>query len=235
MENNPECYEVKELIEAYYDNELSTDESRLVKEHIEGCEICAQELANLKNLGNLIKNSSNNIECSVRNLDFCSDLKIHLDNRHVCESINDKLSPYIDKELTKDELMEISEHLLYCRFCRRDYENLKETQHILKDYFTRIGFGADTLPAIEKIVADVYKKEKISYLAGMFAASAALIILTWFSMNIIEPAIFKEAYKDHRAVTNKDKPLYVNAEDFLLKSIYSVPSEGAIAVAYDQE
>ncbi len=54
MSNN-ECKEYLELIGAYLDNELSADETRRVREHIEKCRDCSREFDQLKELDNFVK------------------------------------------------------------------------------------------------------------------------------------------------------------------------------------
>ena len=49
-----ECSEVRDLIHAYVDGELSPDEREAVASHLGGCEACSRELASLERLRRLI-------------------------------------------------------------------------------------------------------------------------------------------------------------------------------------
>ena len=52
------CKEVKELLEAYVENELSRDQKKAVETHISGCESCKKELATTQSIPRLISSLS---------------------------------------------------------------------------------------------------------------------------------------------------------------------------------
>ena len=56
MESNQYCKSVKPLISAYYDNELSPEETLTVKQHLENCPDCNNEYEYMKKIGDCIRN-----------------------------------------------------------------------------------------------------------------------------------------------------------------------------------
>ncbi len=52
-----ECIEIKELLYAYVDNELSASQSRRVLNHIQECKSCADAVSNMYKVNEMIKSS----------------------------------------------------------------------------------------------------------------------------------------------------------------------------------
>lgn len=50
-----------------------------------------------------------------------------------CKACNDKLSLYLDQEVTPEERVQIDAHLKTCDACRKEYEELKKVQEMLKE------------------------------------------------------------------------------------------------------
>lgn len=223
------CNNIKPLISAYFDDELSSGENDLVRSHIDSCPECADELENIKNLSGIIKNSFKN---TGYKLDIASVVISKLDGMHICNDVAEKLSPYIDRELDKKELSAISEHLLSCNHCRREYENLKEIQSAVKNYLENIDNHSSHKIA-EGVINRIKKQERrLEYLKST-AALFIIALLSWFSINTISP--FNAKINDKARLVSLDKSAYLRSEDFLFTKVYSSPPEGAISTIYEED
>lgn len=49
-----------------------------------------------------------------------------------CNEINDKLSLYIDNELSNEEMLQMEEHLQSCEKCQKELKNIKSIISITK-------------------------------------------------------------------------------------------------------
>jgi anti-sigma factor RsiW len=212
---NLTCNEVLEELSAYFDGEVNLKLHYLIKEHIESCPECNRELTNLKNLSKRVKAVLNEEK--------------HVINAHICWRISEKLSPFLDKELPKNELSEISEHLLACQCCRNNYAELKQTQQIIKSYLLK------SLPIPDNSVISVYSRlNRIEKRKELLRSSVALFIialLSWFSVNS-EPAVIQGKYSAAKISYAKT---YLRSEDFLFSKVYSASSEGVLPVNYEND
>ena len=48
-----------------------------------------------------------------------------------CDEINDRLSLYIDNELSPEEMRQVEEHLQSCEICQKEYEDYKNLISVL--------------------------------------------------------------------------------------------------------
>ncbi|EKE03757.1 MAG: hypothetical protein ACD_20C00156G0002 [uncultured bacterium] len=311
MESNLSCDDIKILVSAYFDNELSEEEARIVDNHLSKCALCAGALENIKDLSGLLKGFSNRVEYKESNtysaivdrvytkkaitcsevLDELSayfdgelNLKLHyliddhlntcsscksefskieklsthikssfniskelnlwpeietdLNNIDICKEISENLSAFLDKELTRDDTIQVSEHLLTCKHCRRDYENLKATQFAIRNYFKKsISYKAGSNKDIcDNTLVRLDKKERRKELFTSIASVFIIALLSWFSMNTVEPMIMKKAYGHNPKVVNPDRPVFVKyakAEEFVFTQAYSMPPEGVESILYE--
>ena len=144
-------------------------------------------------------------------------MEAKLDNINICNGVCERLSPFLDKELPKEEIAQISQHILACSHCRRDYERLKDTQATIKDYLER------TIPEKDKLIwgKALMKLEKSRYKREFFNSIAAVImiaVLSWFSINTVDP-IMNENLRQSKII--KYDPAYLKAEDYLFKQAWS--------------
>ena len=55
MNNFFSCNEIKEMISAYFDNELNEKDTKIVKKHLKECLTCRRKLADIRKISTLIK------------------------------------------------------------------------------------------------------------------------------------------------------------------------------------
>lgn len=95
-----------------------------------------------------------------------------------CQSVQERLSAYLDEELDATESAEVESHLERCRLCRNVLEELKESQRLLCDHFSRLIDRAPVPPGIVKESARQWNSsgETERKKGGiMFKAAAAII------------------------------------------------------------
>ena len=173
------CSRIKPVLSAYLDGELSEEEKEIIEAHIEHCSDCKTELENLCELSFCLKSCA---ESSVIEADTINIVSARLDE---CNSIKEDLSAFIDNELPKSRTKEVCEHLLQCQYCRKDWENLKITGNLLKEYFVKSSEKAKMSDLTRKRVLNkvsvYHKRKKIIY---SVAVLAILALATYFSLNI---------------------------------------------------
>ncbi|OGI21113.1 MAG: hypothetical protein A2287_10660 [Candidatus Melainabacteria bacterium RIFOXYA12_FULL_32_12] len=228
------CNEVLDELSAYFDGELDLKLHYLVEEHVNSCASCKTELNKIEKLSSYIKSTCN----MDKELNLWPDVEADLNNVDTCNEMYSNLSAFLDRELPKNEIVKISEHLLACKHCRRDYENLKTTQFAVKNYFIKSVTDKDASNkdiynnTLEKLDKTQHRRELLTSIVAIFI----MALLGWFSMNTIEPIIMKKAYGHNPKVVNPDRPVFVKyakAEDFLFTQAFSMPQEGVISILYE--
>lgn len=128
------CEDIKALISAYIDNELSNDEYIKVKNHLKECKSCLSNYNELKNLSLMFKkNCGKNNAC--KNL-ANKAIKKALDTNEIkCEKVLSLLSPFIDGEISVSEYYEVEKHLNNCLKCKRKYNSLLKLSKSVKTAF----------------------------------------------------------------------------------------------------
>ncbi len=128
------CEDIKALISAYIDNELSNDEYIKVKNHLKECKSCLSSYNELKNLSLMFKkNCLKNNTC--KNLANKAAKKAFDKNEIKCEKVFFLLSSFIDGEISVCEYYEVENHLKNCLKCKRKYNNLVKLSKAVKGAF----------------------------------------------------------------------------------------------------
>jgi len=186
MTDSFSCIEIKSRMSAYFDEELSLEEKTIVENHLLHCCECKKEL-------NLIRKTSGCLkDFYKKNEQDCTDFNISekvTENLNICSEISEDLSAFIDGELSKSDIIKISEHLLKCKYCRNDYELLKKTGNAVKNYFKNsleeLKFPENNFR--ENIVSRIIFAQKRKKLIYSTAAVAILATIIYFSVNFKSP------------------------------------------------
>lgn len=226
--NTITCNEVLDEISAYFDGELDVKLHYLVEDHLNSCMGCKAEFKKIEKLSSSIKSTFKQQEIP----DLWAKIEPHLDNIAVCDEINENLSAYLDKELNKEEAVKVSQHLLRCKSCRRDYESLKYTSMMIKGYFERSVNAVSENNISDKVIQNFHNKERRKELFTSTAAVIIMAVLGWFSVSPIEPVDLRNAYST-KIKNIPDRPIYVKSEDFLFAEAYSMPPKDAIVSLYE--
>lgn len=227
-ENLISCDEVLNEMSCYLDGEVDLKLHYLIEDHLNNCSACKSEFDMLEKLSNSIK-----LSFEIDNdIDLCSKIIPKFDNIELCREISEKLSEYLDKELPREDAVKVSEHLLACKYCRRDYDNLKEISLIVKNYLKKSSYSPEILNlySTDEIMARLDKSERRRVFLTSVAAVFLMAILSWFSISTVEPTIINQPEK-----INMNESGSLKAEDFLFNKAYSTPSEGAISVLYEND
>jgi anti-sigma factor RsiW len=200
MYKNLNCLEVKELLSAYMDNELSQGLEEAVEIHVENCESCAETLYEMEKISTIIKTSAKRTEDSLDEDVYAKNLDKYLDTIEDCRFTEDNIDDYIDKELDFESEKKISYHLKRCKYCRYDYENLIELRLSLKNYFNKKVDNSVEENDLEKIISRIAKARLQDYLTMSLASVFVVSIFAWFSVNIVYPKISK--LDDSKSIQN---------------------------------
>lgn len=147
-----------------------------------------------------------------------------------CYEVNDNLSAFLDRELSREEIGDMSEHLLACETCRKNYESLKLTQIAVKKYFSQTSSAPEVS---KKVMRRFNNTERHRRIFVSISAMIMLLLLSWFSANIIQPSIEKSSYTHNSDTIDPDKPIYVKSENFLITEAYYTPTKGALSFLYE--
>lgn len=132
-----------------------------------------------------------------------------------CEEIQEQLSPFIDGELQKDEILLVTEHLIVCEICQKEYYALKQTSFHIQNYFDSCN---NTLTLKKTDIKNIIFKSKVRHFAEIATSSVAVIavfgILSWFSINTFESRFIQDK-------TNNRE--YVKAETYMMASLFNSP------------
>lgn len=226
------CNEVLEHLNEYVDNEVGFKLHFLISKHLNHCESCNEQYNELLKLNQFIDKSLSEID--EENFNIADNLDINIDEVLECHHSQDNLSSYIDRELDRDEIVSISKHLLSCKYCRQDFEDLKSTKNAVKKYFEN--FKHKELNFSESLIVDRALKSEQKTIFTL-ATTAMFIIagLTWFSISSIEPNIIKNVYKKQTDTEQKAPAYYVNAEDYMLMTANSDCTMGVIPIRYENK
>lgn len=229
------CKQVEENLSAYFDGEMDTNNYYAIKNHLDECKDCEPKYKKLEYLRNLIK-------LSVDSLDL--DLWSTVYNRLVdpeeleCSFVSDKLSEYIDKEMDKKLYKAISEHILACPICRKEFDDLKYLQTKVKIALLEPSKNIDLWPDIFYRLSRRARKKTFAYSS---VASLAMVVFVWFSLSVIFPVGNVELTdKDYSTVSEapKKEAAYTvasndnTADSYLLNSTFSTPPSGVIPIMY---
>jgi len=205
MTENFSCIEIKSILSAYFDEELSFQEKLIVKNHLLQCPECEKELENIKNLSAVLKNYSKKTDSSCPDLNLSEKIVSRLD---VCNEISGDLSAFMDGETPKGHFVKICDHLLKCKYCRNDYEILKFTKKAIKNYFKR-STEEFKLPneSFKEIILNkimfIQRQRKIVYSA---VALGFLVAASYFSVSLVN-FNYPEKETIHEVKLTKDKSI----------------------------
>lgn len=223
MKDNFSCIEVKSLLSAYFDGELTAQKTDLIKMHLLQCPECNTELQNIYKVSSAVKTYMTNNANNLPERDMAENTIAKFEK---CAEIKENLSAFIDGELDKDDVVKFCEHLLKCEYCRADYELMKSTQKAIKNYFKS---SVDSLDLSESIFKEnifnkiifFQRKRKFVY---SIAVVTALLVITYFSINIINT---NSGEKDNNILKvkfiNKYKPNYIEGKS----QLFPLPQKNA--------
>lgn len=229
------CEKVSENLSAYFDGELETAEYYELKNHIDECSQCKEQYEKLEYLRNLIK-------LSVNSLDL--DLWSKVYNRLIepteleCGFVSDKLSEYLDKELDEKLYKSISEHILSCPVCRKEFDDLKLVQKHIKKALLEPSKDVNLWPGVYYKLTRSSHKKTFAYSS---VASLAMVVFVWMLLSVMFPVDNIElSDEDSKLSTSspKTEAAYTvasndsTADSYFFNSALSTPPSGVIPIMY---
>ena len=216
------CDDVLEILSAYFDDEVDFKQQYLIEKHLSSCSDCRLELVKLKNLSNLLKASALNKGNELFNHNLVKKIRPDLNKMKDCEFVEQNLEGYLKGKLAKHQIIKLSEHLLCCKACRRDFE-IKREQMKTK---------SDTFAAIEPETIVFYLKNiaKKRFVRASVAVLAFLVGIMWFMVTSYESSLIKESQENKKP----SDAMYVYYQDYFLEKALALPNQGELAVLYEK-
>jgi len=137
-----------------------------------------------------------------------------------CDDFFELISAYIDREVSRQEAFEVTEHLLGCGHCRKKYEALKETSKAVKFYFE--AYKPDAKIDTACLLMKIDKAEKYLNVRSKVAIAGLLAGIICFSVTTLNT--------ENQIKTNI---IYESAEQFVSANAFSSVSDGVLAVVYE--
>ncbi|MDD3014055.1 MAG: zf-HC2 domain-containing protein [Candidatus Gastranaerophilales bacterium] len=137
MESDLSCEKIKMLLSAYFDDELSEEESNIVKNHLYNCPECLNDLNNIKNVSNYLQNFSEKIFPPINDIALKVINRIYNEKKLTCNEVLEEVSAYHDGELALKLHYLVGDHLKKCKCCRSEYENLKLISKLVKSAYAQ--------------------------------------------------------------------------------------------------
>ena len=179
--NQLSCNDVDENISAYFDGELEPTQYYSIDDHIKNCTRCEENYKKLKYLRNLIK-------LSVDSLDI--DLWQKVYNRLIqpeqleCSFVSDQLSAYLDREINNELYKSISEHILQCPECRKEFNQIKYIQQEVKKALIK---PAENINLWPQVYYKLMRESRNRTFALSSVASFIMILLVWSVLSYLFP------------------------------------------------
>jgi len=228
------CDEIKNLLSPYFDMELCDQEKNAVEIHIEKCSECRQELENIKQLSFSVKKA---YQAEENPDEAIIPRGLLPEEIQKCLNVKANLSAFIDGELEKNQTIDTLEHILNCKFCRNQYEKMKRTRDLTRNYLEN-AFNNDTsIPGYKVHIEITERIRQQKNRTKILTSAAALIfvaVLSWFSVfqfNSGEPA---EVNIDRTRFIRQERPMYVKAEDYILSELDKSPPKEVISLLYGE-
>lgn len=180
------CVNIEELLDAFLDGELNSDERASVEQHLEICPKCTRQLKEsermIKELQNLpAKSSSREIDFSFLGGDAATQTVVSEE----CKTINQLLDAYHDGELADAEKKNVSEHVASCQTCSRALAQIEQLVFGLKSMPLAVpsrdiveGLNFDQTPAKSNVLPF---SRKFGIGIGAVAAAAVALIFAFNS------------------------------------------------------
>jgi len=219
------CEMMREDLSAYLDGELTAPAQEGVNQHLKECEPCLSSFKQLNNTNGLI----------VKGLELPDQFKVDLWTavkarlNEDCVLIESELSAFADQAVATLRHRAITNHLLDCPDCRGKFNALSSVGDAIREsYKPSIPDDFDLWPAIKSKLQVVpfaprtQEKTRVANRKVYWAVAAAAFvgIAAALTFSVSPPTITAQ-----EAVT---------AEDYLINTAFSEPSDATEAVVYEQ-
>jgi len=233
------CGEVLEELSAYFDGELSPSVYYSVEDHLSECEECNEKFQQLEKLRALIKLSVDSLDIDLWESVY---KRIITPEELKCQFILDQLSAYIDKEVDSTLAKNISEHLLLCKKCRKEFNELKSLSALTQKALQSPAKDINLWPQVYVRLTEEIRSK--TFLATT-VASAFMVVLVWLVLSVTFPVsntdniISVESYSENNlyrpdrsevsVVTSND---FNSADSYLFTNVFDEPPSGVIPTMY---
>lgn len=170
MPTNIRCDYVQKNLSAYYDKELGPNLYKEIQEHLRECITCRREFSNIAKTAYQLMQAFEKVDMP--------EIIVDIDKALECHFVLDNLDEYVDRQLPKKDMSKISEHILNCKSCRDDYEDLKKLKKITKWYFSVFKMPSNVVNC-KKLVQDSMgsSPSKVAWTSVACLAGALFLML----------------------------------------------------------
>lgn len=248
-QQNLSCKEVSEELSAYFDAELPPANYYSIEYHLDNCSQCQQKFQQLQYLRNLIKLSVNSLDIDLWQKVYA---RLISPEELQCSFVADQLSAYLDKEVDAQLAKSISEHIMACNHCRKQFEEFKFIQQQVKKALLLPFKNVDLWPAVRYRLNKQTRAKTFIYSA---AASFLMIFLAWNVLSLMFPF---NNFADHNysvatSMTDDSKNTSDNAleaiadesgpgtdtlatsDGYLFSNTFEPPPSGVLPIIYQEE
>lgn len=177
------CDDVCKNLSAYYDKELDDNLYNQIQEHLRACITCRREFSNMAKMSYQMMKTFDKVEIPKLNIDIDKALQ--------CQFVMENLDEYVDKELQKKDSSKISEHLLNCKLCRNDYEDLKNIKKVTRWYFSVFKLPSNVVNCRQIVnLSFDFSKKRVAWVSAACLAGVMFLMLLsamLFAPNNINP------------------------------------------------
>lgn len=235
------CEEVAEELSAFFDGELDTVNYYSIEEHLESCETCKDKYQQLEYIRKLIKSSVESLDIDLWEKVYA---RLIQPDQLECGFVMNELSAYMDKELPGVLQRNISEHILSCKTCRKEFENIKTIQEKVKQILLWPAEDVNLWPAISYRL-----NREIRHRTFMWSSAASMltICLVWLSLsNVLMPIengtiSIRPDVKDSTELSlspmdpNIVAEHHTSSDDYLFSNALNPPPSGVVPIMYQED
>lgn len=228
------CDEIKNLLSTYFDMELAEEDRITVENHVKNCSNCRQELENIKQLSFSVRKTY-----EVDSRDLSEELSSYENllpaEMRKCLRTKSNLSAFIDGELDKDTIIEMLEHIINCEFCKNQYEKIRKTRELTKNYLENPVYNEFYISKQRTHTKVIDKIRQIHSRKKVLTSAAALIfvaVLSWFSVFQFNSFKSDDVNIDKTRFIRTERPMYVKSEDFVISELNSTPPQEVVSLLY---
>jgi len=223
------CEVMEEDLSAYLDGELTPAAQEGVNKHLKECSTCLNSFKRL-NSANRILGKGLELPLSIK-VDLWPAVKAQLNED--CALIRSELSAYADQEVVNLRHRSITNHLIDCQDCRRDFNGVAAIGDLIRDaYRPEFAEDFDLWPGIRDKMQIVPFAPKAS--SGALANAKSSRRPRWVTGVIAAVAVGFAGLVLSFALPKVDAGETISSESYLIESALVEPSDAAETAVYVQ-
>lgn len=206
------CKKVESMLGLYIENKLSKEDVLFVKEHIDSCSSCYKKYLTMKSV---IKNLRFEYEKLLNEFEKIEAERIFSIREY--DNFTNNISPYMDDELTYDELIKFRTYLLKSKKAREQLSIAFKLKNNIQNSFAEVG-GEKQLN-FEKSIIKKLKEENEKPIRPKFYKKAVILIGLMLPILLFLSAYYSFNYLKEKQGVKSELPVVKNIDYFEAKNI----------------